>query len=67
MAMVLKRKKLTINEGMKIIQDMEENPTMLCNEIAECFVLPSSSLSNKILWNFSILEEEIWCGAHTVK
>jgi hypothetical protein len=66
MAMVLKRKKLTVNEGMKIIQDMEKHPTVLCNEIA-VFYAALSSLRNKIVWNFSILEEENWCGAHTVK
>jgi hypothetical protein len=40
MALVLKRKKLTTNEEVKIIQEVEENPTVLCNEIAKCFVLP---------------------------
>lgn len=44
---------------MKIIQEVEKNPSVLCNEIVKCFVLPPLS-SNVILWEASILEEERW-------
>jgi hypothetical protein len=64
MAVVLKRKKLTINEKMKIIQ-VEKNPTVSQNEIVKRFVLPPASLSNIILQKTSVLEEESWCGEHS--
>jgi predicted transcriptional regulator len=67
MAMALKRKKLTISEKVKIIQEVEKNPTVSRNEIAKYFGLPPSSLSNIILWKASILEEESRCGAHSEK
>jgi hypothetical protein len=35
--MTLKVKKLTINEKVKIIQEIEKNPTVLQNEIVKCF------------------------------
>lgn len=60
MTMVLKRKKLTINGRMEIIQLSQ-------NETAKCFVLPPLSLSNIILQKASILEEEHWCGEQTKK
>jgi hypothetical protein len=56
--MVLKRKKLTKREKVKIIQEMEKNPTVSRNEIAKHFWLPPSSLSNIILRKASVLEEE---------
>lgn len=37
------------------------------NEIAKCCVLPVLSLSNRILWKASVLEEESWCGAYSEK
>jgi hypothetical protein len=64
---LLKRKKFTISEKVKIIQQVEENPTVLRCETAKCFLLPLSSLSNIILWKTSFLEEESWCGAHFEK
>jgi predicted transcriptional regulator len=67
MAMVLKRKKLTMNEKVKIIQEVEENPNVSQNEIVKRFVLPLSTLSNIILQKASILEEESRCGAHSEK
>jgi predicted transcriptional regulator len=67
MAMVLKRKKLTITEKVKIIQEVEKNPTVLQNETAKHFGLPPSSLSNIILRKASILEAESQCGAHSEK
>jgi predicted transcriptional regulator len=62
MAMALKRKKLTISEKVKIIQEVEKNPTVSQNEIAKHFGLPASLISNIILQKASILEEESWCG-----
>jgi hypothetical protein len=67
MTMVLKRKKLTINGGLGIIQEVEKNPTTSQNETAKCFVLPPLSLSNIILQKTSILEERHWCGAQHQK
>jgi DNA-binding Lrp family transcriptional regulator len=58
MAMALKRKKLTIREKVKIIQEVEKNPTVSQNEIAKHSGMPPSSLSYIILWKASILEEE---------
>jgi hypothetical protein len=58
MAMALKRKKLTKSEEVKIIQEVEKNPTVSRNEIAKHFWLPPSSLSNIILRKASILGEE---------
>jgi hypothetical protein len=58
MAMVLKRKNLTICEKAKIIQEVEKNPTMSKYETAECFVLSLLSLSNMTLWKASILAEK---------
>jgi ribosomal protein S25 len=66
MTMALKRKKLTISEKVKIIQEVEKNPTVSRNEIAKHFGLPPS-LSNIILQKASILEEESQCGAHSEK
>jgi hypothetical protein len=65
--MALKRKKLMINVKVKIIQEVEKNPTVYQHEIANCFVLPPLSLSNIILRKASILEEESQCGAHSEK
>jgi hypothetical protein len=58
MAMVLKRKNLTISEKVKIIQEVEKNPTISQYETAECFVLPLLSLSNMTLWKASILAQK---------
>jgi hypothetical protein len=63
----IEKKKLTVSEKVKIVQEVEKHPAMSQNEIAKCFVLPLSSLSNIILLKASILEEEIWCGAHSEK
>jgi hypothetical protein len=63
MAMALKRKKLTINKGVKIIQEVEKNPNVSRYEIVKHFGLPPSSLSNIILWKASILKQESRCGA----
>jgi hypothetical protein len=49
MAVALKRKKLTKSEKVKIIQEVEKNPTVLRNEIAKHCQVPPSSLSNIIL------------------
>jgi hypothetical protein len=62
MYMVFKRKTLTRSEEVKIIQEVEKNPTMLQNVIAECFVLSPLLLNNIILWKAAILEEESCCG-----
>lgn len=45
----VERNKLTIHEGIKIIQVVEKNPTVTQNEIGKCLMLPLSSLSNIIL------------------
>jgi hypothetical protein len=60
--MALERKRLMKNEKVKIIQEMENNRTLLQNEIAKHSALPSSSLSNTILWKSSILEEKVGEG-----
>jgi hypothetical protein len=44
--MALKRKKLTLSEKVKIIQEVEKNPTVFQNEMAKHLMLPPSSLSN---------------------
>jgi DNA-binding Lrp family transcriptional regulator len=67
MAMALKRKKLMVSEKVKIIQEVEKNPTVSQNEIAKHFGLPLLSLSNIILRQASILEDESRCGAHSEK
>jgi hypothetical protein len=67
MAMTLKRKKLTINEKAKIIQEVEKNPIVSQNETAKHSVLPPSSLSTIILQKASILEEESRCQANSEK
>jgi hypothetical protein len=67
MAMALKRKKLMISEKVKIIQEVEKNPTVSRNEIENHFRLLPSSLSNIILRKASILEDESRCGAHSEK
>lgn len=54
-------KKHVNSEKVKIIQNVEENQTVLQNEVVKCFVLPTSSMSNIILWNVSVLEQESWC------
>jgi hypothetical protein len=41
MTMALERKKLTINEEVKIIQEVEKNPTVSQNEIAKMFCAAS--------------------------
>jgi hypothetical protein len=48
MVMALKRRNIKINEKVKIIQEVEMNPTVLQNELAKCSVLPPSSLRNII-------------------
>jgi hypothetical protein len=55
--MVLKRKKLTINGRLEIIQEVEKNSTMSQNKTAKCFVMPPLPLGNIILQKASILEE----------
>jgi hypothetical protein len=55
----VERKKLTTSEKVKIISEVEENPTVSQNEIVNCFVLPLLSFSNIIL---QILEEEVGIG-----
>jgi predicted metal-dependent TIM-barrel fold hydrolase len=60
MAMALKRKKLTISEKVKIVQEVGKNRTVFQNEIAKHSVPPLSSWSNIILQKASVLEEEIW-------
>jgi hypothetical protein len=59
--------KKKVSEKVKIIQEVENNPTVSQNEIAKCFVLRLSSLSNVILRKASILEEVSWCGEHSEK
>jgi hypothetical protein len=62
-----KRKKLTIVEKVKIIQEVEKNPSMPTIEIAQKFNLAPSSLfcimKNKQL----ILDEEVKCGGEAIK
>jgi hypothetical protein len=62
-----KRKKLTIAEKVKIIQEVEKNPSMPAIEIAQKFNLAPSSLlcimKNKQL----ILDEEVKCGGEAIK
>jgi hypothetical protein len=65
--MSLKRYKLTTSEKVKIIQEVEKNPTVSRNEIVKHLRLPLSSLSNIILWKASIPEEESRCGVHSEK
>jgi hypothetical protein len=45
MVIALKRNKLTISEEVKIIQEVEENPSMSWNEIAKHFVLSPLSVT----------------------
>jgi hypothetical protein len=59
MAMPLKRKKLTISEKVKIIQEVEKNPTVSQNETAKHFALPLLSLSNIILWKLQFLKRKV--------
>jgi hypothetical protein len=49
MVVALKRTKLTINEKLKIIQALEQNPAVLRNETVKCSVLSPLLLSNMIL------------------
>jgi hypothetical protein len=62
-----KMKKLTIVEKVKIIQEVEKNPSMPTIEIAWKFNLVPSSLfcimKNKQL----ILDEEVKCGGEPIK
>jgi hypothetical protein len=67
MAMALKRKKLTVSEKVKIIQEVGKNPTVFQNEVAKHSMLPPSSWSNIILQIASVLEEEIWHEALSEK
>ena len=62
-----KRKKLTIAEKVKIIQEVEKNPSTPAIEIAQKFNLAPSSffcvMKNKQL----ILDEEVKCGGEAIK
>jgi hypothetical protein len=46
MAMALKRKKLTVCEEIRIIEDTEKNPAILQVDAANCLWLRPLSLSN---------------------
>jgi hypothetical protein len=46
MAMALKRKKFTVCEEIRIIEDIEKNPAILQVDAANCLWLPLLSLSN---------------------
>lgn len=54
----LKRKKLTVCEEIRIIEDMEKNPAVLQVDAANCIWLPPLSLSNVLLQRASVLKEE---------
>jgi hypothetical protein len=41
---------------------VEKSPTVSQNETAKCFLLPPSLLSNGILWEASVLQDESWFG-----
>jgi hypothetical protein len=46
MVVTLERNELTISEKVKIIQEVEKNPTVPLNEIASCFVLSPLSVTS---------------------
>jgi hypothetical protein len=50
MGMAMNGKELMKNEYVKIGQAVQKNLTVKQNEIVKLLVLPSSSLSNIILW-----------------
>jgi hypothetical protein len=64
---ISKRKKLTIAEKVKIIEEVEKNPSTPAIEIARKFNLALSSLfcimKNKQL----IQDEEVKCGGEAIK
>jgi hypothetical protein len=62
-----KMKKLTIAEKVKIIQQVEKNPSTPAIEIARKFNLAPSSLFCIMKNKQSILDEEVKCGGEAIK
>jgi centromere protein B len=62
-----KRKKLTIAEKVKIIQEVEKNPSTPAIEIARKFNLASSSLFCIMKNEQLTLDEEVKYGGETIK
>jgi hypothetical protein len=67
LVMANKRKKLTVSDKLNVIYEVEAHLNIPHTEMANCFVLPPSTLSKIMLSKEKITDAEYKCGAQAKK